>query len=71
MKSLKIDWKIAMNSTDLKQIDQLLQKLKGEIFERMEEAELNIIALVDKHKADKTDVRELDKRVAKLEQHVY
>ncbi|MEK7092436.1 MAG: hypothetical protein AAB907_02325 [Patescibacteria group bacterium] len=60
-----------MNSTDLKQIDQLLQKLKGEIFERMEEAELNIIALVDKHKADKTDVRELDKRVAKLEQHVY
>ena len=71
MKSLKIDWKIAMNSTDLKQIDQLLQKLKGEIFERMEEAELNIIALVDKHKADKTDVRELDKRVAKLEQHAY
>lgn len=60
-----------MNSTDLNQIDQLLQKLKGEIFERVEEAELNIIALVDKHKADKTDMQELDKRVEKLEQHAY
>lgn len=60
-----------MNKNDLQQIDELLQKrlytMKKELLDRMDELEVSIIALVDKHKADKTQVNNLEQRVVKLE----
>ena len=71
-----------MTNSDLKQIGKLLdEKLEAQekrivsktvklIKDAIEESETHIIEIVDKHKADKEDVRNLDTRITKLEQTV-
>lgn len=70
-----------MTSITLNQIDQLLDKkfqnvatkddlkiLEKSLEEKIDEAVTVILETVDKHKADKEDVRNLEERVAKIEQ---
>ena len=44
-----------------------LKNLETSLMERIDEAQMEIIATVDKHKADKSDVDNLEKRVERLE----
>lgn len=64
-----------MNATDLKQIDELLEKrlaqqkkeIKKDFQDAIDDAVAEIIGVVDKHKADKEDVEALSDRVTTLE----
>lgn len=44
-----------------------LKNLEKRLIERVDEAQMEIIATVDKHKADKAKVNNLEKRVDRLE----
>ena len=44
-----------------------LKSLESKILDRMEESQMEIIAAVDKHKADKESIIVLEKRVERLE----
>ena len=44
-----------------------LKGLEKRLIERIDEAQMEIIATVDKHKADKSEVDNLEKRVERLE----
>ena len=44
-----------------------LKSLESKLLERMEESQMEIIAAVDKHKADKESIIVLEKRVERLE----
>ena len=46
-----------------------LKNLESKIVEKIDEAQMEIIATVDKHKADKESVKALEKRVKRLEDH--
>ena len=60
-----------MNASDLKQIDDLLQKrlggIKKDIIEYIDTAVGDIIEVVDKNKADKKDVVRLEDRITAIE----
>ena len=44
-----------------------MKALEVKLLERIEESQMEIIAAVDKHKADKESVKVLEKRVERLE----
>lgn len=56
---------------DLKSLESRLnsnmRNLESRLVEKIDEAQMEIIATVDKHKADKEDVKVLEKRVERLE----
>lgn len=67
-----------MTIQDLEQIDGLLTKrldqrfltFTKEIIEKIEESKMEILELVDKHKADKEDLKVLEHRVDVLEKEL-
>ena len=70
MKSLETGLKNDMKGLEVRLGDRLKTGLKGletRLMGRIDEAQMEIIATVDKHKADKTKVDILEKRVVRLE----
>lgn len=48
-----------------------LETLKEELIEHIDTVEMNIIAVVEEHKADKTDLKVLEKRIRKIEDSIH
>ena len=65
----KEDLKTMATKEDLKTMatKEDLKRLEVRLTEKIEEAQMEIIATVDKHKADKETVNVLEKRVGRLE----
>lgn len=55
---------------DIKGLTVNMKSLEKRLIERTDEAQMEIIATVDKHKADKEDIKTLGKRVDRLEDNV-
>ncbi|PIR79254.1 MAG: hypothetical protein COU26_02115 [Candidatus Levybacteria bacterium CG10_big_fil_rev_8_21_14_0_10_36_30] len=65
----KLNEKFRENNTILH--NRLFNSLIKEIKRAIDDSEANIIAVVDKHKADKDEVKEIEIRVEKLEQTIF
>jgi hypothetical protein len=63
----KDDLKNFATKDDFKQLKADLKQLKADLIEEIKDSEGFIVGSVDKHKADKVVVEELDKRVTKIE----
>ena len=63
----KDDLKNFATKDDLKLLKNDLKQLKTDLIEEIKESEGFIVGSVDKNKADKKDVTELDGRVTKIE----
>lgn len=69
----KKDLKVLVTRSDLKHFTRKadLLEMKNELLKKIDDTEMNIIATVDKHKADKDTFEQLNKRVSRLEQEVF